>query len=70
MTTKKQTANDAYLAAHLEAQKMVKKIETLLFDLPAPDDDEHPLNWGHVGNMQETNSRLKAVIAFLTGTED
>jgi len=26
-------------------------------------------HWGHVGDLNEINSRLSAVIAFMTGTE-
>lgn len=70
MTTKKPTADEAYLDAHLEAQELAEKISELLFDLPAPDDDERPIHWGNVGDINETNRRLKLVIAFLTGTED
>jgi hypothetical protein len=38
--------------------------------MPAPGNDEHPINWGHVGDLSEINSRLSAVIAFMTGTEE
>jgi hypothetical protein len=57
-------AEAAYENAHLVAQDLVTHIGELLFDLPAPGNDQHPINWGHVGD-----SRLSAVIAFMTGTE-
>ena len=62
-------AEAAYENAHLVAQDLVTRIAELLFHLPAPGDEEHPINWCHVGDMNEINSRLSAVIAFMTGTE-
>ncbi len=62
-------AEAAYENAHLVAQDLVTRIGELLFDLPAPGNDEHPIHWGHVGDLSEINSRLSAVIAFMTGTE-
>ena len=63
------TAEAAYENAHLVAQDLVDRIRELLFDLPAPGDDEHPIHWGHVGSVNEVNSRLSSVVAFLDGTE-
>jgi hypothetical protein len=62
-------AEAAYENAHLVAQDLVMRIGELLFDLPAPGNDQHPIHWGHVGDLNEINSRLSAVIAFMTGTE-
>lgn len=62
-------AEAAYENAHLVAQDLVARIGELLFDLPAPDSDERPIHWGHVGDLSEINHRLSAVIAFMTGTE-
>lgn len=61
------TAEAAYENAHLVAQDQLERIRELLFDLPAPGNDELPINWGHVGEMNEVNNRLGAVIAFLEG---
>ena len=63
-------AEAAYENAHLIAQDLVARIGELLFNLPAPGNDEHPIHWGHVGDLSEINSRLSAVIAFMTGTEN
>ena len=62
-------AEAAYENAHLVAQDLVTRIGELLFDLPAHGNDEHPIHWGHVGDLNEINIRLSAVIAFVTGTE-
>lgn len=60
-------AEAAYENAHLVAQDLVARIGELLFDLPAPGDDDHPIHWGHVGDVNEINSRLSHIIDFLTG---
>ena len=43
-TKPKLTAEAAYENAHLVAQDLVQRIGELLFDLPAPDNDERPIN--------------------------
>lgn len=63
------TAEAACENAHLVAQDLVERIKELLFDMPAPGDDEHPINWGHVGDINEVNARLSAIVAFMSGTE-
>ena len=68
-TKPKLTAEAAYENAHVTAQGLVERIGQLLFDLPAPGDEEHPVGWGLVGNLGEVNRRLSAVVAFLEGTE-
>ena len=62
-------AEAAYENAHLVAQDLVTRIQELLFDLPAPGVEEHPIDWGHVGSINEINKRLSDVVAFLDGTE-
>ena len=73
MTTRKNTnrlqAEAAYENAHLVAQDLVERIRELLTDMPAPGVEEHPINWGHVGSINEVNQRLSQVVAFLDGTE-
>jgi hypothetical protein len=65
----KLNAEAAYENAHLVAQDLVQRIGELLFDLPAPGNEEYPINWGHVGDINEVNNRLSSVVAFLEGTE-
>lgn len=55
---------------HLVAQDLVERIRELLFDLPSPGSDEHPINWADVGSVNEVNNRLSAIVAFLDGTEE
>ena len=61
---------DADEHAHLEAVGALDVILELLHDLPAPGNDEYPINWGHVGDLNEINKRLGSVVAFLEGTEE
>ena len=65
----KLTADAAYENAHLVAQDLVERIRELLFDMPAPGNEEHPVHWGHVGNVNEVNRRLSEVVAFLDRSE-
>jgi len=62
---KNQTAEDAYIAAHHTACELVEQIGDLLFDMPAPGDDEHPIHWGHVGDINHVNALLSQVVTFL-----
>lgn len=66
----KLTAEAAYENAHLVAQDLVQRIGELLFDLPAPGNDEHSINWADVGTVNEVNKRLSSVVAFLGQTEE
>ena len=74
MTTTRRTRNaaadTAYENAHLVARDLVEQIGELLFELPAPGDDEYRINWSHVGSLHEINKRLASVVAFLNGTEE
>jgi hypothetical protein len=65
----KLNAEVAYEHAHLVVHDLLARIGELLFDLPAPGNDEFPIHWGHVGQIIEVNRRLSAVAAFLDGTE-
>ena len=66
----KLNAESAYENAHLVAQDLIQRIGELLFDLPAPGNEERPINWADVGSINEVNRRLSSVIAFLEGTEE
>ena len=66
----KLTAVAAYENAHLVAQDLVQRIGERLFDLPAPGNDEHPINWADVGSLSEVNRRLSSIVAFLEGNEE
>ena len=67
--TNRLQAEAAYENAHLVAQDLVERIRELLFDLPAPGVEEHPINWAHVGSINEVKKRLSDVVAFLDCTE-
>lgn len=61
-------AEAAYENAHLVAQDLLERIKELLFDMPAPGDDEHPIHWGHVGDINHINAQLSDLVAFLDGS--
>ena len=63
--TPKQNAENAYLTAHRKAHDLIKRIGEMLFDLPAPGDGDHPIHWGHVGDVNHVNALLREVVAFL-----
>jgi hypothetical protein len=59
----------AYLNAHQRALDLIDRLRGLIEDRPAPGDDEHPINWGHVGDLGHANELLDETIAFLTGED-
>lgn len=61
-------AEAAYENAHLVAQDLVERIKELLTDMPAPGNDEHPIHWGHVGDITHVNAQLSELVAFLDGS--
>ncbi len=61
-------AEAAYENAHLVAQDLVERIRELLTDMPAPGNDEHPIHWGHVGDITHVNAQLSDLVAFLDGS--
>ena len=42
-------AQCAYVSAHSEALRLIRKLKKQLNDFPAPDDKTH---WGHVGDIE------------------
>lgn len=58
-------AGPAYEHGHLIAMDLLERIGEMLHDLPVPDSDEHPINWGHVGTINEVNRQLSQIIEFL-----
>ena len=61
-------AEAAYENAHLVAQDLVQRIGELLFDMPAPGDDAHPIHWGHVGDINRVSAILLEAVTFLDRT--
>jgi len=62
-------AEAAYVEAHERARELLARIGELLSDMPAPGDDEHAIDWSHVGSMGHVNELLSQVVAFLDGSE-
>lgn len=63
-------AEAAYENAHLVAQDLLGCIGELLQDMPAPGNDEHPIDWGDVGSLTHVNDLLSQVICFLGGFDE
>jgi hypothetical protein len=68
MTAKQKTAEEAYIAEHQKARDLLKRIGDLLQDQPAPGNDDHPIHWGHVGNIEHVNTLLQEVVTFLASS--
>jgi hypothetical protein len=54
----------------MTARGLLERINELLFDLPAPESDEHPINWAHVGSVNHVNELLSRVVAFLENRDE
>jgi hypothetical protein len=61
----KLTAEAAYENSHLVARDLLDRIADLLQDMPAPGNDDHPIHWGHVGDINHVNTLLLEVVTFL-----
>jgi 4'-phosphopantetheinyl transferase EntD len=70
MTKPRLEAEPAYENAHMVARDLLERIGELLTDMPAPGDDEHPIDWGHVGSINHVNDLLSQVVCFLTGVDE
>lgn len=68
-TSRERTADVAYEENHLRAQALLARINELLFEMPAPANEEDPVHWGHVGSLAEVNSQLADIVAFLAGED-
>ena len=55
--------------ANSTARDLIQAISEAMDDMPAPENDEQPIHWGHVGDVVEVNRRLSELLGFLTGTE-
>jgi hypothetical protein len=62
-------ADAAYENAHLVARDLLERIRELLSDMPAPGNDEHPIDWADVEDINEVNHRLWLVISYLKQTD-
>lgn len=69
MTKPDLEAEAAYVKAYEQARELLACIGELLSDMPAPGDDEHPIDWSYVGSMGHVNEMLSQVVAFLEGSD-
>lgn len=62
-------AEAAYVKAHERARELLACIGESLSDMPAPGDDEHPIDWSYVGRLGYVNEMLSQVVALLEGSD-
>lgn len=67
---RKRPVDAAYEQAHLAAQNLITRLSELLYEMPAPGNEEQPVDWGHVGSIEEVNRILSEVIAFMTNSDE
>ncbi len=56
---KRQQLEDAYTSAHVRALTLLENLHEIVEDMPAPDNDEDPIDWGHVGSLEYLCERLR-----------
>jgi hypothetical protein len=69
-TKPKLQADAAYENAHLVSHDLLDRIGELLQEMPAPDDDQQSIHWGHVGSVTEVNRLLSQIVGFLTNANE
>lgn len=60
---------DEYTQLHATAVQLLDEIGAQLWDLPAPGEDVHWLNWGHVGSLRMICDRLTEIQQHLGQTK-
>ena len=59
--SKNKKAADAYFTAYARAMDALRKIESALHDMPAPEGDT-VVTWGHVGDMNRIAVELEDIL--------
>ena len=58
-----------YEHQYLETQGALEALAEAVADLPAPGDDDNPIDWGHLGTLCEARRQIEETLAFLTSAE-
>ena len=56
--TNRDKIEDAYSAAHIRALTLLENLHQRIEDLPAPGNNEQPIDWGHVGSLNHLCQQL------------
>jgi hypothetical protein len=56
--TNRENIEDAYAAAHIRALTLLENLHERVEDLPAPGNNDHPIDWGHVGSLNHLCEQL------------
>ena len=58
-------AEDAYTSSHTDVLELLESLTELVQDMDAP--GTTPINWAHVGSMNEIKRKLLSVMEFMGG---
>lgn len=67
---KRSNLNDAYFAAHAHATSLLEQLQATIQDMPAPDNDEYPIHWGHVGSLNYLCQQLTELNEHFTSGDN
>ena len=67
---KRQQLEDAYTSAHVRALTLLENLHEIVEDMPAPDNDEDPIDWGHVGSLEYLCERLREMKEHFSPASD
>ncbi|WP_413431766.1 hypothetical protein [Crateriforma spongiae] len=56
--TKRQKIEDAYAVAQIRALTLLEDLRETVEDMPAPGNEEFPIDWGHVGSLNHLCEQL------------
>ncbi len=59
-------ADAAYENSHVIARDLIEHINELLQDMPAPGNDDRPIEWAHVTQINRVNGLLLDIVKLMT----
>ncbi|MBB3205561.1 4'-phosphopantetheinyl transferase EntD [Rhodopirellula rubra] len=61
---------NAYAAAHIRALTLLEDLHETVEDMPAPGNEEFPIDWGHVGSLNHLCEQLAELKKHFASDED
>lgn len=68
--TNRDRIEDAYAAAHIRALTLLEDLHETVENMPAPGNDEHPIDWGHVGSLNHLCDQLAELKKHFAPTDN
>ena len=68
--TNRDKIEDAYSTAHIRALTLLEDLHETVEDLPAPGNDEYPIDWGHIGSLNHLCEQLAGLKKHFATNED